>query len=188
MSAIGTIHLVFSLLAVAFGGLVLRLPKGTRWHRSWGHGYAWSMAGVVATSFAMFNLTGRITPFHLAAVVAGGTLIGGLYSVLRRRPKKSWIEAHATWMAWSYVGLMAAFVAESLTRFVMPALESAIARNSLWPAFWALVALGSFGTAAAGALWIRRGLPASIAGAPAAIRRERAELASTDTAQAESGP
>ena len=103
MSAIGTIHLVFSLLAVAFGGLVLLLPKGTRWHRSWGHGYAWSMVGVVATSFAMFNLTGRITPFHLAAVVAGGTLIGGLYSVLRRshgskRTPRGW--RGRTWGSW----------------------------------------------------------------------------------------
>lgn len=177
MSAIGSIHLIFSLLAIAFGALVLRLPKGTRWHRTWGHGYAWSMLGVVATSFAMFNLTGRITPFHLAAVVAGGTLGMGLYTVLRRRPKKHWIEAHATWMAWSYVGLMAAFVAESLTRFVMPALESTLARHSLWPAFWTLVAVGSFGAFAVGAIWIRRALPRSIAGAPHAMRRERADLA-----------
>lgn len=179
MSAMGSIHLAFSLLAVAFGALVLRLPKGTRWHRTWGHGYAWSMLGVVATSFAMFNMTGRVTPFHIAAVVAGLTLIAGLYTVLRRRPKKNWIEAHATWMAWSYVGLMAAFVAESLTRFVMPALASTIARNSLWSAFWTLVALGTFGTVAIGATWLRRALPASIAAAPETMRRERSELAGT---------
>jgi len=84
--------------------------------------------------------------------------------------------------ALAYVGLMAAFVAESLTSFVMPALEPYISQNSLWPAFWALVAGGSFGTFAIGSLWIRRGLPASIERAPAAMRRERAELTSMDAA------
>jgi hypothetical protein len=129
VSTIGSIHLVFSPLAIAFGGFVLRWPKATRWHRTWGHGYAWSMLGVVATSFPMFNLTGRVTPFHL------------------------------------------------------PALESTIARNSLWPAFWRLVAVGSFGTFGAGALWLRRASPASIADAPAAMRRERSILAPANAAE-----
>ena len=178
MSATGVFHLTFSLLAVGFGGLVVFLPKGTRWHRTWGHGYVWCMVGVVATSFALFNLTGRITPFHVAAVVAGVTVLAGTWTVLARRPRKAWIEAHATWMAWSYVGLLAAFVAESATRFGMPLLQDVLERTALWPAFWALVAVGSFGTFAVGAFVIRRRLPGSIRSAPAAIRRERESLAS----------
>ena len=176
MSATGAFHLVFSLLAVLFGALVMMLPKGTRWHRTWGHGYAWCMTGVVATSLALYNLTGRVTPFHLAAVVAGGTLIAGMWSVLRRRPKKVWIRLHATWMAWSYVGLLAALVAESLTRFAMPALEEVLDRGALWPAFWTLVALGSVATLGAGAWLIRKRLPATVAATPAAMRMEREEL------------
>ena len=176
MSVTGAFHLVFSLLAVLFGALVTMLPKGTRWHRTWGHGYVWCMTGVVATSLSLYRLTGRVTPFHLAAVVAGGTLLAGMWSVLLRRPKKGWIHAHATWMAWSYVGLLAALVAESLTRFAMPALAGVLERGALWPVFWTLVALGSVATFGAGAWLIRTRLPATVGATPAAMRREREEL------------
>lgn len=176
MSPTGTFHLIFSLLAVGFGGLVMVIPKGTRWHRTWGHGYAWSMVGVVATSFAMYGLTGGVSPFHVAALIAGITVAAGVWTVLARRPKKNWITAHATWMAWSYVGLLAALVAETLTRFVMPILQGVLERNALWPAFWTLVAVGSFGTLGLGARLIRSRLPRVIEATPAAMRRERRAL------------
>lgn len=162
MSAIGAVHFTFSLLAIVLGAVTLRLRKGDRWHRTWGHGYVWSMLGVVATSFAMYDLTGRVTPFHIAAIVAGLTILAGMWSVLARRPSHEWISAHATWMAWSYVGLMAAFAAESLTRFIMPALEDDLTRRALWPAFWILVGVGSFATGAFGAWLIRRRLGPAI--------------------------
>ncbi len=176
MTPLGAVHLVFSLLAILFGAVVLMLPKGTRWHRSWGHGYFWAMVGVVATALSLYNLTGRLTPFHFFAVVAGATVAAGLWSVLSRRPKKVWIEAHANWMAWSYVGLLAAFVAESLTRFAMPLLAGTLERNALWPAFWILVAVGSAATIGVGAYAIRRRLPGAVASTPAAMRRERQGL------------
>jgi uncharacterized membrane protein len=177
MTVIGIVHLIFSLLAILFGAVVVMLPKGTRWHRTWGHGYVWTMVGVVATALAMYNLTGRVTPFHFAAAAAGGTLLAGMWTVLRRRPRKAWILVHATWMSWSYVGLLAALVAESLTRWVMPALEGALDRSALWPAFWTLVALGSLAAIGVGAWLIRTRLPAAVAGTPAAMRSERDELA-----------
>ena len=178
MSPTGVLHLSFSLLAILFGAVVLLLRKGTRWHRTWGHGYVWSMIGVVVTSFAMFNLTGRVTPFHLAAVVAGLTLVGGLWTVLGRRPKKDWMQAHAAWMAWSYVGLLAAFVAESLTRFVMPLAASTLEAHRLWPAFWALVVVGSLATFGVGGWIIRRTLPDALRRTPQAMRAEREALGS----------
>lgn len=86
------------------------------------------------------------------------------------------MTAHATWMAWSYVGLLAAFVAESLTRFLMPVAEEWLERSSLWPAFWTLVAVGSFLTMGAGWYFIRTRLARAIANTPAAIRAEREGL------------
>jgi uncharacterized membrane protein len=179
LSAVGTLHLTFSLLALLMGAIVLRLPKGTRWHRTWGHGYAWSMVGVVATSFAMYNLTGSVTPFHFAAVIAGVTLGAGMWPVLRRRPRRSWMAAHAKWMSWSYLGLMGAFGAESLTRFAMPAMEGTLTRNQLWPAFWGLVAVGSGATFVVGIRIMAKGLPVALSHAPAAMRREREEVATS---------
>jgi len=176
VSAIGALHLIFSFLAIVLGTMVMMLPKGTRWHRTWGHGYVWCMLGVVATALALYNLTGRLTPFHLAAAVSGATVLMGMITVLRRRPKKAWMGAHATWMAWSYVGLLAALVAESLTRFVMPAIADVLEDGALWPAFWTLVAVGSFATFGAGAWWIYARLPATIAATPSSMRRELEEL------------
>lgn len=176
MTSTGILHFVFSLVAIAAGAVVLLLPKGTRWHRTWGHAYVWSMAGLVVTSFFLFNLTGRITPFHVAALVAGVTVGGGLFSVLLRQPRKQWMEAHATWMAWSYVGLMAAFTAETLTRFVMPLLSGYLEARSLWGAFWSLVGLGTFAATGVGWWVLRIRLPASIARTPRTMRREREAL------------
>ena len=164
MTSIGSVHLVFSLLAIVFGAVTLLLPKGTRWHRTWGHGYVWCMLGLIVTALVTYDLTGGVTPFHLAAVVALVTVGAGLWVALARRPAGGWVEAHATWMAWSYVGLMAAFVAESLTRFVMPRMAGTLEEASLWGAFWALVAVGSLGAGAGGAWLIRRKLPAAVKG------------------------
>lgn len=173
MTPVGTVHLVFSLLAVLFGAIVLRLPKGTRWHRTWGQGYCWMMIGVVATSFSMYGLTGHVTPFHGAALVAAITLAGGMWTVLRRRPRADWIRAHAMWMAWSYIGLCAALVAESMTRFAMPALQARGVLAGRWALFWSLVVVGSVAVIETGKRLIRSHLDASVAGAPAAMREDR---------------
>ena len=161
MSTSGAFHLAFAVLAILFGGVVLVLPKGGRWHRTVGQGYFWSMVGVVATSFTMYRLTGEVTPFHFAAAISGLTIAGGMWTVLRRRPGH-WVHAHALWMTWSYVGLIAALVAESLTRLAMPSLEATLERRALWPAFWILVATASGATFLVGAAMIRRYVPRAV--------------------------
>jgi len=82
-------------------------------------------------------------------------------------------------MAWSYEGLLAAFVAESLTRFVLPAVAPTLDEGALWPAFWTLVGVGSAATMGAGAWWIAARLPATVAATPAAMRLEQEELRRT---------
>lgn len=76
-------------------------------------------------------------------------------------------------MAWSYVGLMAAFVAESLTRFAMPAGVDVLDARQLWPVFWTVVAVGSLATVAVGGWIIRRTLPEAVRRTPEAIRAEQ---------------
>ena len=180
MSETGVVHLVFSFLAIGAGAWVLLIPKGTRWHRTIGHFYVMSMLGVIVTALSIYDLTGTVGPFHFAAVIGLVTLTGGLYTVLGRRPKKNWIEAHAIWMSWSYIGLIAAFVAESMTRFVMPRAAVYLEGQELWGAFWASVAVGSFLVVGVGARLVTTRLPAAVASTPEAIRRERAALADAD--------
>jgi len=176
MTPIGAVHFVSSLVAILAGAVVLLLPKGTRWHRTWGHGYVWSMIAVVVTSFAMFNMTGRVTPFHFFALVAGLTIAAAMYTVLARRPKGDWIEAHANWMVWSYVGLMAAAMAETLSRFVMPLAVERWPDGNLVGGFWGAVGLATFVTVGIGAWLVKKRLPGAIANTPQAMRNERAEL------------
>lgn len=177
MADIGVMHLAFSFLAIGAGAWVLWIPKGTRWHRTIGHLYGVAMLGVIITALFLYDMTGSFGPFHFAAIVGAITLAGGYWSVLARRPKKEWIMAHATWMSWSYVGLMAAFAAESLTRFVMPRIAPMLADNGqAWGAFWASVAVATFLVVGVGARVIRKRLPAAVASTPEAMRRERASL------------
>jgi len=176
MSTLGVVHTVFSFLAILFGALVVLLDKGTRWHRTWGHLYAVCMMGLAVTALFIYRLTGSFGPFHMFAIVALVTLGLGLGTVLLRRPRKNWMEAHAYWMSWSYVGLLAAFAAESLTRFVMPMVATTLAERELWGAFWGLVGFASFAVAGIGGLIIKRRLPKALASTPEGIRRERAQL------------
>lgn len=184
MTPIGAVHTTFSFVAIAAGAAVLFTPKGTRWHRTLGHLYATNMVGIVVTAFALYTLTGRWGPFHFAAIAGGLTLAGGLYTVLARRPKKDWIAAHAIWMSWSYIGLMAAFASESLTRFVMPRVATFLEGNELWGAFWFAVAAASFSVVAVGYYFVKKRLPSVIAGTPQAMRLERQKLESRSAAGA----
>jgi len=183
MIDIGLMHLVFSFVAIGVGGWVVLLPKGTRWHRTLGHAYAWALIGLIATAFALYDLTGSFGPFHFAAVISAVTLSGGLWTALARRPRKEWIMAHAVWMSWSYIGLMSAFAAESLTRFVMPQIAPLMSGNGqAWGLFWTTVSVASFAVMGIGARLIKTRLPGVVAGTPDAMRRERRALRERDVA------
>ena len=116
MYVTGAIHLTFAVLALTFGlGMVL-LRKGTRRHRRIGWIYVISMLGLNATALMIYRLFGVFGPFHVAALLSLLTVIFGIIAPLRRRPRSNWVEHHAYWMSWSYVGLLAAAVSEVTTR------------------------------------------------------------------------
>lgn len=116
MSVLGWIHTGSSVLALLFGLVVLMQPKGTRAHRQLGWAYVASMSGLIVTAFMIYDLFGGFGPFHFAALVALITLVGGMLPAYRRRPRQRWVERHYYGMTWSYVGLLAAAAAETLSR------------------------------------------------------------------------
>ncbi len=179
MNAVGVSHLVFSCVAIVAGAGVCLLPKGTRWHRTLGHVYATSMLGLIVTAFSIYDLFGGFGPFHFAGVVAAVSLAMGLGTALLRRPRQTWLEHHATWMSWSYVGLLAAFAAETLTRLVLPVLAPRMP-EAFWPLFWALVGVGGLAASYIGHRLIKTRLPTAIARTPQALREERRRLAETN--------
>ena len=175
-SAMGLVHVVFAFVAMAAGGVVFVLAKGTRWHRTLGHVYATAMAGVTATSFGMYDLTGGFGPFHVAAVAAGVTLAVGLAAALLRRPRGRWLPFHARWMVGSYIGLMCAFAAETTSRWILPLAIPRLPQGWIWPTFWVLVVGSSLAMGFAGGWLSSRYLAASLARTPGAMRAERTAL------------
>lgn len=185
MNGLGRIHLISAFVALAAGGWVFLISKGTRWHRTLGHLYAAAMIVLNATALGIYQLTGRFGPFHVFAIIALVTLGIGMSTVLFRRPRGGWMEAHAGWMAGSYMGLMAAFVAETSTRVLMPILVERLEPAAAWTAFWAVVAVASTATIGGGIWLIRTRIDAAIANTPEAMRRERAALRAQAPAGAE---
>ena len=166
MDALGVVHLVFSIIAIGVGAVVVMNAKGTRWHRTFGHIYATSMVGVIVTAFSIYDLTGKFGPFHVAASLSAVTLSAGLYFVLARRPKYNWIEWHAQWMSWSFIGLMAALTAESLTRFIMPRAAPLLEERELWSVFWSTVVVVGLVTFAVGWWLVKTKLPQALGTVP----------------------
>lgn len=118
MSYLGPAHLTAAVASLASGALMLVMRKGGRRHRRLGWVYVGSMAAVNVTALLIYDLFGRFGPFHIAALVSGGTIIGGVMPAVRRHPPRMWVEYHAQFMVWSYIGLVAAAVSEISTRYL----------------------------------------------------------------------
>ena len=109
-------HLAAAVVALATGFIVAVIAKGSGVHRVLGQLYFFSMMAVNATALMIYDLFGGFGPFHFAALVSGVTVVLGFIAVRRRKP--NWMAAHAYWMTWSYVGLVAAAVSEVSTRYL----------------------------------------------------------------------
>ncbi len=162
MGVLGQVHTVFSLIAIVAGAIVFLKTKGTRWHRTLGHIYFTSMTGVVVTSFSIYDLTGSFNGLHWGALLSAITLVMAMFHVLTRRPKHNWMVWHSNWMAWSYVGLMAALIAEILTRIAVPLAAPILDQNQLWSLFWGLAIFVALAVAVAGLYLIKIQLPRTL--------------------------
>lgn len=146
MPGLGLAHFLTALVAIVAGGLVVAAPKGTRYHRWVGRVYFAAMLVLNVTALLIYRLWGHFGPFHAAALVSLVTVVLGVVAVRRRKPAKTWRIGHAYWMSWSYVGLLAAAVAETSTRL-------------LNFNFGLTVAVASFAVLGVGAVVINRRLP-----------------------------
>ncbi|HEY9116201.1 MAG TPA: DUF2306 domain-containing protein, partial [Roseivirga sp.] len=115
-SYMGLFHVAMSFLAIIVGTMVLIWPKGTNRHKKVGYLYFGAMLLVNTSALFLYNLTGRPSPFHLFAIVALVTLLGGIIPAVRR--SKGWYKRHYYFMSWSVVGLYCAFWAETGTRLL----------------------------------------------------------------------
>jgi uncharacterized membrane protein len=145
---IGLFHLIASIIALLTGTANLTLTKGTVLHRRIGYVYAVSMLVLLLTAFMIYRLFGGWGIFHWTAVISTLTLICGLVPILTRRPAKSYVSLHFSFMYWSVIGLYGAFVAETLVRLPKVVIESGIPNkvfyNMTGLAAALTIALGAF--------------------------------------------
>ena len=129
MNVIATTHIVSAVIALAAGGLVFLLPKGTSRHRVVGRVYVVAMVVLNLTALMIFRLFGTFGPFHAAALLSLATVVPAFLAAYRRRP--GWLGRHYYLMSFSYVGLLAATASEAATRLPRSPFWWAVALSSL---------------------------------------------------------
>jgi len=115
LDGFGFLHALFGVAALLLGAAVFMMRKGTNTHRKVGLAYVLAMFSLNLTALWIFDLTGRFGPFHMAALISLATLFAGYAPARYRRPGQ-WVELHGIFMGWSYVGLVAGFLAEIAVR------------------------------------------------------------------------
>lgn len=131
------------------GLMLVLLTKDTRLHRRIGYAYVASMV-VNLSSLFVFSLTGRFSPFHIAALFGLATVIAGFVPVFLRKPVGGWLDLHLKFMIWSYIGLLAAAASEAAVR---------IPESRFW---WAVI-INSAVIIVAGAFLLTRHRPTLLA-------------------------
>ncbi len=114
LSAVGAAHFASACAALLFGLIVLLEHKGTTSHRALGGAYVAAMILLNLTAHGVYRLTGQFGPFHALALVSLAVVIRGVAAAIRRRA--GWLVKHYYFMAWSYIGLLAAACIEVMAR------------------------------------------------------------------------
>ena len=112
VTALGWLHVSAAALALVTGALVFAARKGTRRHVLLGRAYGLGMLLVNLPALLLHEESGTLGPFHLLAVISLATLALGLAPLLLGYRGSGHIARHGRFMAWSYVGLVAAGLAQ----------------------------------------------------------------------------
>jgi uncharacterized membrane protein len=172
---IGDLHLAAACLALASGAFVLLQRKATRRHLRAGRVYAGAMLLVNAAALVLYEQTGRWGPFHVLAAISLCTLAAGVLPLLLGRRDEPGLVRHAYFMAWSYVGLVAAGIAQMTNRAVP------------W-GIWLAVALPSLIVIGIGGVLVHRLVPRALGAALAARAIAPARPAVQSPAESETRP
>ena len=142
-SVVGLIHTLAAVVALVTGLSIFFRRKVGVIHRTLGYVYSVSMLIMLVTAFSIYRLTNSFNFLHGFALLSTFQLSRGFYFAISRQPKRAWLDSHYEWMCASYIGLVAAFVAETSVRILMPYLENSYGVTSFgW--FWALVGIATF--------------------------------------------
>tara|TARA_R110002073_G_scaffold212910_1_gene373290 strand:- start:243 stop:719 length:477 start_codon:yes stop_codon:yes gene_type:complete len=113
----GFIHLLLAITCLALGAMVFMQRKGSKRHRLLGHLYSISLLLVNISALFVYEDSVGAGPFHVLALISLATLSAGFIPAFLRKPA-NWTSLHAYFMSWSYVGLVAAGVAQIATELL----------------------------------------------------------------------
>ena len=113
---LGALHTLSATIALIVGLIVLLSKKGTGEHKKLGYIYVLSMLILNISAIPITNMSGSIGLFHVFILISLPTIITAIYIPLFMRNKPNWVSMHFSFMYWSYVGLVAAFINEVMVR------------------------------------------------------------------------
>lgn len=115
-SFLGGVHSISAFIALISGVIVFLNPKGTEKHKLVGYIYAVGMIVLNVTAIPLQNMFGGFGWFHLFLLLSLPYVVSGMYFPLFGRKHKNWTLWHFKFMSYSFIGLLAAFVAEVIIR------------------------------------------------------------------------
>jgi uncharacterized membrane protein len=112
----GAIHSALALLCIAVGLTQFARPKRGAGHRARGYFYVYAMLVADGTALLVYQFTGQFNVFHAGALLNLFCIVMAVVPLLRSLRPSNWRHVHYHWIAWSYVGLIAAAVTEIVVR------------------------------------------------------------------------
>src|SRR5947207_8496480 len=129
----GAIHSALALMCIAIGLIQFARPKRGAGHRARGYAFVYAMLVADGTALLVYQFTGKFNVFHAGAVVNLVCIVVAIVPLLRNPRPRNWRYHHYYWIAWSYVGLIAAAATELVVRTGLPA-----QRGQAWPVSFAV--------------------------------------------------
>jgi uncharacterized membrane protein len=117
----GAIHSALALLCIAIGFVQLLRPKRGAGHRARGYAFVYAMLVADSTALSVYQFTGKFNVLHAGAIANLICVVAAVIPLLRSPRPVNWKLQHYYWIAWSYVGLIAAAATELVVRLSLPA-------------------------------------------------------------------
>lgn len=112
----GATHTLLALLCITVGLVQLVRPKRGAGHRARGYLYVYAMLVADGTALLVYQFTGKFNVLHAGAILNLACIVMGVIPLLRSPRPAKWKSLHYHWIAWSYVGLLAAAATELMVR------------------------------------------------------------------------
>ena len=110
---LGAVHVVAASLALGLGLAILARHKGGATHIRLGRLYIATMIAVGVPALFVYEITGGPGAFHVLAVISlATTTLGWLSARSRAAGDDRGVVAHATFMTWSWIGVVTAGLAQ----------------------------------------------------------------------------